>query len=685
MTIEEAKIRIEDLSKEIDKHNYNYYVLSQPFISDYDFDVMLKELIDLEVAFPELKNAESPTQRVGGEITKEFKQVTHKYRMLSLGNTYSKDEIIDFDQRIRKILTDDPEYICELKYDGVAIGLSYVDGLLKSAVTRGDGTQGDDVTTNVRTIKSIPLKLHGNYPKEFEIRGEIFFPHQGFENLNVERIEIGEQAFANPRNAASGTIKMQDSAEVAKRPLDCSLYLLYGDHLPHLNHYDNLQAAKKWGFKISNNLAICKNTDEIIEFIHDWDTARKSLSFDIDGVVIKVNSLKQQKVLGFTAKSPRWAISYKFKAERVLSELMFITYQVGRTGAITPVANLRPILLGGTIIKRASLHNADIIEQLDIRIGDQIYIEKGGEIIPKIVRVDLAKRKKESVPIEYIRYCPECGYELFRNEGEANHYCPNDVECPPQIKGKLEHFISRKAMNIDSLGEGKIEILYDRKLVQNIDDLYNLNYDMLLGIEKIIPETADKKQRKVSFKDKTTRNILSGIEKSKDIPFEKVLFALGIRFVGGTVAKVLAQHFKDIDNIKIASYDELISTDEIGDKIAKSVIDYFSKEENIALIERLKLSGLKFIREHSEENITNYLDGKSIVVSGKFDNYSRDQLKELVTKNGGKNTSSISKNIAYILAGENMGPAKLTKANKLEIPIINIETFEEMIHKKSAD
>ncbi|MCP4551237.1 MAG: NAD-dependent DNA ligase LigA [Bacteroidetes bacterium] len=682
MTTEEAKIRIEDLSKEIDEHNYNYYVLSQPIISDYDFDVKLKELIDLETKFPKLKRTDSPTQRVGGEITKEFKQVTHKYRMLSLGNTYSEDEIINFDQRIRKILTDDPEYVCELKYDGVAIGLTYVDGLLLNAVTRGDGIQGDDVTTNVRTIKSIPLKLHGKYPKEFEIRGEIFYPHQGFKNLNTERLEIGEQAFANPRNAASGTLKMLNSGEVANRPLDCYLYLLYGDNLPHLNHYDNLQAAKKWGFKISNNVAICKNTDEIIEFIHDWDTARKSLSFDIDGVVIKVNSSQQQKVLGFTAKSPRWAISYKFKAERVLSELISITYQVGRTGAITPVANLHPILLGGTIVKRASLHNSDIIEQLDIRIGDQIYVEKGGEIIPKIVSINLAKRKKESIPIKYITHCPECGYELYRNEGEANHYCLNDAQCPPQIKGRLEHFISRKAMNIDSLGEGKIEILYDRKLVRNIDDLYNLNYEMLLGIEKLIPATEDKKQRKVSFKDKTTRNILSGIKKSKDIPFEKVLFAIGIRFVGGTVANILAQHFKDIDKIKMASYNELISTDGIGDKIANSVIDYFSKEENIALIERLKNHGLMFIQEKSEENLTDYLEGKSIVVSGKFDNYSRDQLKELVTKNGGKNISSISKNTDYILAGENMGPVKLTKANKLHIPIINIETFEEMIHKK---
>ncbi len=685
MTREEAKNKIEKLSTEINEHNHRYYVLSQPSIADFDFDMLLAELIQLEKDFPEFKSPESPTQRVGGDITKEFRQITHKYPMLSLGNTYSEADITEFDQRVKKLLNDDFEYVCELKFDGVAIGLTYTDGILTQAVTRGDGSKGDDVTANVKTIKSIPLKLKGDYPKNFEIRGEIFYPHAGFKKLNEERIDIGESAFANPRNAASGTLKMQDSSIVAKRPLDCFLYLMYGEKLPHQTHYENLLAAKNWGFKISNNIAICKNINEIFEFIHDWDHARENLPFDIDGAVIKVNSLQHQKQLGFTAKSPRWAISYKFKTERALTELLSIDYQVGRTGSITPVANLRPVLLLGTIVKRASLHNADIIEQLDVRVGDMVYIEKGGEIIPKIVKVNLDKRKTDSVPVEYITHCPECKAELVRKEGEANHYCPNYTQCPPQIKGKLEHFISRKAMNIDSLGEGKIEILYDHQLIHKISDLYQLTYDKLLGLEKTFPAQEGKKERKISFKEKTTQNILKGISDSKKTPFERVLFALGIRFIGQTVAKTLATHFKNIDDIIAADYDSLIAVEDIGDKIALSLIEHFSNPENIELINQLKEAGLNFTASKDNSILSNILEGKSFVVSGVFEHFSRDEIKELIRVHGGKNIGSISKKTSFVLAGENMGPAKLAKAAKLEIPIISEQKFLEMIQKKSAD
>jgi len=685
MTKEEARQKIEKLSVEINNHNHRYYVLSKPIIADYEFDMLLDELIKLETSFPELKKPDSPTQRVGGDITKDFRQVTHKYPMLSLGNTYSEAEILEFDQRVRKSLTENFEYVCDLKFDGVAIGLTYVDGILTQAITRGDGSKGDDVTANVKTIRSIPLKLQGNYPAEFEIRGEIFYPHDGFKKLNEDRIEIGESPFANPRNAASGTLKMQDSAEVARRPLECFLYLMYGEELPHTNHYDNLQEAKKWGFSISNNFAICHNTEEIFEFINDWNEARKTLPYDIDGVVIKINSLQQQKQLGFTAKSPRWAIAYKYKTERALTELLSIDYQVGRTGSITPVANLRPVLLLGTIIKRASLHNADIIEQLDVRIGDQVYIEKGGEIIPKIVSVNLTKRKADAKPITYITHCPECKTELYRNEGEANHYCPNYTQCPPQIKGKLEHFISRKAMNIDSLGEGKIEILYDNELVHDLSDLYKLTYESILGLEKIFPPSEEKKERKISFKEKTAQNIINGIKKSKETPFEKVLFALGIRFVGETVARNLANHFQTIDALMLADYDTLISIEDIGERIAKSIIDYFSMEANINLINRLKEHQLNFNVSNKSQMLSNQLEGKTFVVSGVFENYRRDHLKELIQLHGGQNTGSISAKTSFILAGENMGPAKLSKANKLGIPIIDIDEFEAMIHKKSTE
>lgn len=680
MTPKEAKERIKVLTKEINHHNHNYYQLSNPIISDYDFDMLLQELIKLELDFPDFKLQESPTQRIGGDITKEFQQIKHKYPMLSLGNTYSQEEIIDFDERIRKQMLNDFEYVCELKFDGVAIGLSYKNGILVQAVTRGDGTQGDDVTANVRTIKSIPLKLEGDYPNEFEIRGEIFYPHKGFKQLNEERIENGESPFANPRNAASGTLKMQNSKEVANRPLDCFMYILYGENLPKNTHYDNLLEAKKWGFKISKNIAKCKNTDEVFEFIRDWDLGRKDLDFDIDGIVIKLNSLKEQEKLGFTAKSPRWAISYKFKAERVLTELLSVSYQVGRTGAITPVANLRPVLLAGTIVKRASLHNADIIENLDIRDRDFVYVEKGGEIIPKIVSINLKKRKQDSQSLKYIINCPECKTPLIRNEGEANHYCPNILSCPPQIKGRIEHFISRKAMNIDSLGEGKIEMLFEHRLVQNIADLYDLKFEDLLDLEKIFPAEGTKKERKVSFKKKTVENILNGLKASKEVPFERVLYALGIRYVGETVAKKLAAYFKNIDAILKADFETLIGVDEIGHKIADSVIESFKLSENINLIERLKISGLQFEKNGEDDKLKkDIFGGKSFIVSGVFEDYSRDQLKQLIESYGGKNISAISSKTNYVLAGEKMGPAKLAKAKKLNIPIISESDFEEMI------
>ncbi len=680
MTPEQAQIRIEELTKEINHHNYLYYQNSTPEISDYDFDMLLQELIKLETEFPQFKKAESPTQRVGGDITKEFQQVKHKYPMLSLGNTYSNEEIIEFDERIRKQMIGDFEYVCELKYDGVAIGITYKNGILVQAVTRGDGTQGDDVTANVRTIKNIPLKLHGDYPEEFEIRGEIFYPHAGFDQLNQERVDNGESAFANPRNAASGTLKMQDSKEVAKRPLDCFMYLLYGDQLPTDTHYGNLLKAKEWGFNVPTHIAKCNTIEQVLEFINDWDKGREELPFDIDGIVIKINSLKEQEKLGFTAKSPRWAISYKFKAERALTELLQITYQVGRTGAITPVANLRPVLLAGTIVKRASLHNADIIENMDIREKDFVYVEKGGEIIPKIVAVNTDKRPSNSETHRYITNCPECGTELIRKEGEANHYCPNNVSCPPQIKGRIEHFISRKAMNIDSLGEGKIEILFDNQKIENISDLYKLNFEDLFGLEKVFPAEGTKKERKVSFKKKTVENILAGLEASKEIPFERVLFALGIRYVGETVAKKLAQHFKTIESLISADYDTLLEVDEIGGKIAETVTEYFSHSEHLEIIESLKFSGLQFeIVESDEEMKEDIFGGRTFVVSGVFENYSRDQLKQLIEAYGGKNVSAISKKTDFVLAGAKMGPAKLAKAEKLGIRILSEDEFREMI------
>ncbi len=671
MEKEVAKHRIEELSEQLRTHNYSYYVLSEPSISDYDFDMLLEELQKLEDDFPAYAFEDSPTKRVGGTVTKNFDTVKHKYRMLSLGNSYSKEDIEDFETRIKKLVENELEYICELKYDGVAIGITYKNGKLVQAVTRGDGVQGDDITANVKTIRSIPLQLKGNdYPDEFEIRGEIFFPKDVFESLNKEREEIGEDLYANARNTASGTLKMQDSGIVAQRKLDCYLYFVLGENLPFETHYDSIQKAGEWGFKIPTEkpkyIRKCQSIDEIFEFINYWDTERNNLNFEIDGVVIKVNNYARQEEIGFTAKSPKWAIAYKFKAEKVSTKLLEITYQVGRTGAITPVANLEPVLLAGTTVKRASLHNADQIEKIDVRVNDTVFVEKGGEIIPKIVGVEAKQRDIFSEPTVYINTCPECETELVRKEGDAKHYCPNEWGCPPQIKGKMQHFISRKAMNIDGLGEETIDLLHEQGLATTIADLYELNFDQLFELE--------------SFKEKKSQNIIDGLIASKQIPFERVLYGIGIRYVGETVAKKLARQFKNIDNIINASLEELIAADEIGDKIAESIIHFFSIEGNVELVNRLRNHGLQFeLSEDQLANATTKLEGLIFVVSGVFSKFSRDELKNSIEQNGGKVSSSISKKTSYIVAGENMGPSKLAKAEKLEVTIISEDRFLELI------
>jgi len=664
----EAKIRIAELREQLHKFNHNYYILSQPSISDYDFDMLLNELIGLEQQFPEFNDPNSPTQRVGSDINLEFNQVEHKYPMLSLGNTYSEEEIRDFETRIKKLIDGDVEYVCELKYDGTSISLTYENGKLVQAVTRGDGVKGDDVTANVRTINSIPLELQGHgYPNEFEIRGEIMMPFAVFNELNKEREELGETPFANPRNAASGTLKMQNSSVVAKRKLVCYLYYLLGREIPARNHFDNLQAAKTWGFgNISEHTTLCKNIDEVIAFIKVWDEKRDSLPVPIDGIVIKVNSLDQQEELGFTAKSPRWAISYKYKAERVSTRLERITYQVGRTGSITPVANLEAVLLAGTIVKRASLHNADIIQNLDLHENDMVYVEKGGEIIPKIVGIELSQRSAKAKAIEFIENCPECGTPLIRKEGEANHYCPNDMKCPPQIKGKIEHFISRSAMDLDGLGEETIDLLFQKKLIGDVSDLYKLTREDIVPLERM--------------GDKSAERILNSIENSKQIPYERVLYALGIRYVGVTIAKKLAKTIPSIDKLAASSVEELIEVDEIGGKIAESIVEYFSNEHHQNLVARLKEYGLQLEKEELEnENASNVLEGSSIVISGSFTKHSRDELKALIELHGGKNVASISKKTKYLLAGTNIGPSKLAKVEKLGIEMISEDEFLEMI------
>lgn len=654
-------------------------MIDNPTISDYDFDQLLNKLIELEKQYPEYALPDSPTQRVGGSVTKQFSTVKHVFPMLSLGNTYSEGELLDFDRRIRDLVNSDFDYVCELKYDGLAISLLYENGILTRAVTRGDGVQGDDVTANVKTIHTIPLKLKGDFPALFEVRGEIIMNHQNFERLNRERDEIGETPFANPRNAASGTLKLQNSAEVAHRGLDFKVYFVMGKQPYASNHYDSLTKLSEWGFRAPDVMVKARSITEVIDFMHDWDIRRKTLPFDIDGIVIKVNDYIMQQQVGSTAKSPRWAIAYKFKAERVPSQLLSVDFQVGRTGIVTPVANLTPVPLGGTIVKRASLHNKDVINAYDIHENDVLFVEKGGEIIPKIVGVDVSKRAFDAQKIRFITRCPECGAELLQSEGEAGTFCPNELHCPPQIKGKLEHFISRKAMNIDSLGEGKVEVLYDNGLLKTPADFYQLNYNQLLGLEKRIPATDEKSERIVSFREKTVENILNGINESKNIGFERVLFAIGIRYVGETTAKKLARHFKNIDNLANASLEELMQVDDVGDRVANSIVDFFMQIENLEMIVRLRESGLQFaLREEEAMPLSNILGGKSIVVSGVF-SIPRDEMKQLIEKHGGKNVSSISKNTDFVLAGEKMGPEKRKKAENLGIPILSEEDFLAMI------
>ena len=689
MNKEEAKVRIDELSKIIESHNYNYYILAQPTISDYDFDMLLNELISLEKQYPEFITADSPTQRVGGDITKEFQTVKHRYPMLSLSNSYNIEEVKDFITRIKKTIEEDVEFVCELKFDGISISLTYENGIFVKAVTRGDGTQGYDVTTNVKTIRTIPLRLKGNYPDFFEMRGEIIMPHSSFNAINAEREDLGQQPFANPRNAAAGTIKLQDSKEVAKRKLDqyCYFMMMDDDKMIFKNHYESLMVARQWGFNVSNFMALCKNVDDIEDFINYWDEKRKELPFDIDGIVIKVNDFKQREILGFTAKSPRWAIAYKFKAEEAHTQLLSVDFQVGRHGTITPVANLEPVQLAGTIVKRATLHNADFIEQLDLHYDDIVSVEKGGEIIPKITSVDLSQRKEESQKVAFITRCPECGTELVNIEGETAWYCPNTLGCPPQIKGRIEHFISRKAMNIESLGEGKVEVLFDNNLIKDYSDLYNLKYNDIFGLEKIITiddeKTQEKSVRKVSFKEKTANNIIDAIEKSKSVPFARVLFALGIKFVGETTAKLIAKAMGSIDNIINASVEELTEIEEVGEKIAVSIKDFFSDERNINIINKLREAGLQFEQEKKsakDDDSSGILSGKSIVVSGVFSTMSRDEIKQLIEDLGGKNVSSISSKTSFIVAGDKMGPEKRKKAEALGIEIKSEAEFLEMIN-----
>lgn len=667
MDREEALQKISALRAELNEHNYNYYVLALPKISDFDFDMKLKELEKLETDFPEFADANSPTQRVGSDLSSDFEQVEHKYFMLSLSNAYNEGEIRDFDTRVKKIIETDCDYVCELKFDGSSISLTYENGKLVRAVTRGDGVKGDDVTKNVRTIKSIPLHLRGNdFPEEFEIRGEIVMPFKVFDELNAELEKAGEPLLANPRNTAAGTLKMKNSKIVASRNLDAYFYSVLGKDLPFDGHYESLQKAKTWGFKISEATTLCKNLDEVFAFIAKWDVKRHQLPVATDGVVIKVNSKNLQDNLGFTAKSPRWAIAYKFKAESVTTVLNSVSYQVGRTGAVTPVANLEPVQIAGTVVKRASLHNADIIQGLDLHLGDTVFVEKGGEIIPKITAVDASQRHPMSPRVEFIENCPECGTKLIRNEGEAAHYCPNEDGCPPQIKGKMEHFVSRKAMDIDGIGQETIELLYKEGLAKNISDFYLLQKPQLEALDRMA--------------EKSAQRILDGLEASKNIPFERVLFALGIRFVGETVAKTLAKKLHSIENIQNAKKDELTEIDEIGDRIAESVVDWFLKPEHLDLIEFLKKQGLQFqISEDQLSNQTEKLKGLNIIISGTFEQHSRDELKKMIEQNGGKNVGSISKNTSYMLAGNNIGPSKLEKAEKLKIPRISEEEFLRML------
>ncbi|MCH4824187.1 NAD-dependent DNA ligase LigA [Gramella lutea] len=658
--------KVQDLREELQQHNYNYYVLDNPQISDYEFDMKLKELQELEEKHPEFDDPNSPTRRVGGAVTKNFETVVHDHRMYSLSNSYSKEELEEWETRLRKVVEGKLEYVCELKYDGASISLTYKDGILERAVTRGDGFQGDDVTNNVRTIRSVPLKLKGEYPEKFDIRGEIVLPYEGFAKMNAERVDIGEEPYANPRNTASGSLKLQDSAEVARRPLECLLYSIVGENTGIKSQFESLEKAREWGFKVPQESELKNSIEEVLDYINYWDQHRHDLPYETDGVVVKVNNFYQQEELGHTAKSPRWAMAYKFKAEQESTKLKKITYQVGRTGAITPVANLEPVQLAGTIVKRASLHNADQIEKLDVREGDTVFVEKGGEIIPKIVGVDFTKRDPESEPTKYASICPECDSELVRNEGEAQHYCPNTNGCPPQIIGRIQHYISRKAMDIEGLGGETVALLVNAGLIENYADLYTLKKEDILPLERMAEKSAD--------------NLISGIQKSKEIPFERVLFALGIRYVGETVAKKLAKHFKNIDALAAASEDELVNVDEIGGRIAWSVVDYFEAESNREIVERLKNYGVQLeISAEKLANQTDILSGNSFVISGVFEKVSRNELKKMIEDNGGKVSSSISSKTNYLVAGANMGPSKLAKAEKLETNIISEDDFLKML------
>ena len=658
---------IEDLRHELNQHNHNYYVLDSAIISDFEYDQKLKNLQELEAQHPNFFDENSPTQRVGGTVTKNFTTVVHDYRMYSLDNSYSKEDVIDWENRIQKVLGNAPlQYTCELKYDGASISITYENGKLKRAVTRGDGFQGDDVTTNIKTIRSVPLQLKDTFPSKFDIRGEIILPLKGFAKMNKDLIEIGETPYSNPRNTASGSLKLQDSGEVAKRPLECLLYFIVGNNLNVKTQFASLEAARKWGFKVPNEAKLANSIEEVFDFINYWDIHRHELPYETDGVVIKVNDFHQQDELGYTAKSPRWAIAYKFKTEQVSTTLNSISYQVGRTGSITPVANLSPVQLAGTVVKRASLHNADQIEKLDIRVDDTVYVEKGGEIIPKIIGVDFTQRNPESQKTEYITNCPECDAVLVRTEGEANHYCPNFYGCPPQIVGRIQHYISRKAMDIEGLGGETVALLYNNGLVKDYSDLYELKVAQILPLERMAQKSAE--------------NLVNGVQESKKVTFDRVLYALGIRYVGETVAKKLAKHYKNIDTLQNASLINLILVDEIGEKIAQSVIEFFAKEENVRIIERLKQFGVQLeLLEKYNPNATDKLDGKIFVVSGVFEKFSRDDLKKAIEDNGGKVGSSISAKTDFVIAGENMGPAKLEKANQLKVVIISETDFIEMI------
>ena len=654
--------QIKTLSEELRQHNYNYYVLDNPSLTDYDFDIKLKQLQELEAKHPELVEVNSPTQRVGGEVTKNFKTVVHENRMYSLDNSYSKEDLLDWETRIKKMVDGVVQYTCELKYDGASISLTYEEGTLIKAVTRGDGTQGDNVTANIKTIKSVPLLLKGKYPSKFDIRGEIVLPFEGFNKMNEERIDIGEEPYRNPRNTASGSLKLQDSAEVAKRPLECLLYNITGSNLGISTQFESLEGAREMGFKVPTAAKLVCSIDEVLEFIDYWNVHRYNLPYETDGVVIKVNNLQQQEELGYTAKAPRWAIAYKFKSEQVSTRLNDITYQVGRTGAITPVANLEPVELAGTTVKRASLHNADQIERLDIRVGDEVFVEKGGEIIPKIIAVDFTKRPADSEPTQYIANCPECKTELVRSDGDAKHYCPNDYGCAPQITGRIQHFISRKAMDIEGLGGETVALLVNEGLISNYSDLYELNKEQLMPLERMAEKSAE--------------NLINGVEASRQIPFERVLFALGIRFVGETVAKKLAKHYKNIDALSQATIIDLVTVDEIGIRIAESLVDFFISKENAHIINRLKGFGVQLaLSEDVLANQTDKLKGKTFVVSGVFETVSRDELKKLIEDNGGKVSSSISSKTSYLVAGDKMGPSKRAKAETLNVLIISEQDF----------